>query len=235
VGSGRANQDPLYLPSTEIYRAPAKPGLYAWYVEPRFTVQDLEWPGDDSDAAAVWLLNETVRFSSFFAQPKVRLSGKAPFETTWRAAISVEGFGSPAPSPNHEQTVGHVLQTALSESSERLVLTEALNNAIPYFSAPCYIGVATNLNSRLNEHMNSFDRATKTLEAASQQELRDVRESGPDFGSRAVAAGLSIEELSAWILPFELEPDLTIEQLRHSLEAAEWVLNRTYRPPFGRK
>jgi len=225
----------MHLAATEIYRAPAKPGLYAWYVEPRFTVQDLEWPENGSDVAGGWLLDETLRFSSFFAQPRVRLSGKAPFETTWRAAISVEGFGSPAPPPDRQKAAGQILQTALSESRERRVLVEALNSAIPYFAAPCYIGVATNLNSRLNEHMNSFDRATKSLEAASKQELQEVWESGPDFGSRAVAAGLSSEELSAWILPFELNPPLTIEQLRHSLEAAEWVLNRTYRPPFGRK
>ncbi len=203
----------------EIDLAPETPGVYAWYsrlivsradIEAVIRrIEDAKHKDVSSARAEVEAALERFIFSPYQESPyKVSLRGQL------KPKYSGEVFHEPASSDS--------LVERLIETPERFrVIAEILKSAAPWFTAPLYIGMASNLRKRLLQHK------TKIVE------LRDswsgsIVEVPPEagFANQVVARGFDPTNLFVHVAQIH---DATGEH-----NDIENILNRINYPIFGR-
>ena len=236
--------------SSTISEAPQGPGLYAWYSRVdigdsdyiRHLLEDGKDLGEDRFRALLARhtqrhnlpdLNVHIR-SSFDAQWKATL----PELTTERFMHLLSGADAEAeedPRAKHDLTY---LARAFANQKSRFLFKRILEDSVPVFAAPIYIGVTDNLRRRLTEHMTLLQKLLRALAKSSEQEeARRVAAKSSDFAARAMAAGFEENYLEVHVQDFSdfADGQYTDEELRAIAESAEWVLNRWHKPYLGRR
>ncbi len=135
--------------------------------------------------------------------------------------------------------LSHIADLA-AEPEVRQLLIGLLRAATPTFASPLYIGVATNLRTRLSEHRTAYETARANLRlkpsAASHMQFE-----GESFGERLAGAGMQLEHLQCWMLQVDFvatffQSSRETMTARQIAESAEWVLQRIFfQPVLGRK
>ena len=145
----------------EIRRAPLEAGVYAWYMSPEITTFDLETTidnvkvareeGRDSDAVeSVRQLLDQALFRYLREDPyTARLSG--PLKPTFVGQLT------------HESAISPSLLKRIVENPERLrVIKRIVESSAPSFSSPLYIGMASNLRTRLLRHRTLIEAPSES-------------------------------------------------------------------------
>lgn len=198
-------------------KAPACPGLYAWYGRLNVGAADLSSPEELRRA----LNRHTDRHA--LAELDIQVAG--PFEQRWRAKASNTRLSA---------TQSGLTGPVLPEQTKELESVAALlRHATPTFAAPVYVGVSNNVRRRLQTHQRHI-LSRLGNEAVSDEpiEPRDA-----EFADRVTRAGFSPNHLAVAVITFEeiTEAELDPEHSRQLVEIAEWYINRWYTPLFGRR
>ena len=218
---------PMWLTVFDIDQAPRSPGLYAWYI--RSPLGDLDWKPnvvDGVDSARRQFVAAMVQYASYFATPIIKLNGStSKYYSSWDGEIQKTEDIAPDD--------GNRVMAAADNISERRIVTQLIGSAAPFFAAPAYVGVATDLGKRLGEHLRDFDKASKAIKT--QPDLAEpLRVRGRSLGARLAGARVAREHLYVSVLAVDLSED-SPEKARSSAETAEWILQRVFQPAFGRR
>ncbi|HET9873185.1 MAG TPA: hypothetical protein VFP89_11415 [Propionibacteriaceae bacterium] len=227
------------LSALDVDLAPAAPGIYAWYGQLGLGPHD--WrpqPKDGSDLAVGYLTKAMADFARVHQPSPIRLKGDGTYGLGWtgtlrRASIADTG------GTDDEPTIHARLAPLIGSPDVRQLLVMLLREATPVFASPLYIGVATNLRSRLAEHLKSYEDARQLIRRDPVAAKR-LQFDGGDFGARLAGTGLQLEHIICWVIQADLEPDaeggsMPSASAREVAEAAEWILQRTFLPVLGRR
>jgi hypothetical protein len=237
TGNAGEGMHPVRLGALHLDRAPAEPGIYAWYV--RIALSEGDWrprlqngvdaAGGDLTAA----LNDYVRIH----QPSpITLRGQASYHLPWAGEIRQQGVSDEDGTGSGTRLDLHVADVA-DDPEARQLLSALLRAAPPVFASPLYIGVATNLRQRLAEHKKSFEDASAIIRR-NPDRASLLQQQGRDLGARLAGAGIPFERLECWVLPASgtsIPSDGALAKQRLVAQAAEWVLQRIFQPILGRK
>ncbi len=234
-----------------VSQAPESPGLYAWYSKVDIGDSDyVKQIFEGKDEGATRFRASLARHTGRHNLPDMHVHIHSSFESEWKATISeltterfVETlYGNPPVDEQAEQGIKKRL-AALDKSFEtqktRQLFKRILEDSVPIFASPIYIGVSDNLRRRLTEHVQYLQRLARALDREPQQR-EDLRRSASQsglFAARALAAGFDENLLEVHIQDFSefAGGEFTVEQLRDIAGSAEWVLNRWHKPYLGRR
>lgn len=210
---------------TEIEDIPAKTGVYAWYCRHSLTEFDInkliaEIAGlpAESKADASTLVQrflESHLFSVFVEDP-YRVSATGPLKPTYKGEL------------HHEQTISADLIFRLAEEPERLrSLKKVLEEAVPEFASPIYIGMSDNLSSRLRRHKKLIEtyRAGDTLPTPGLTPTPTER-ADHSFARDVARRGFSLNRLAVSVRFIDAPGNVHVD--------AENILNRINYPLCGR-
>ncbi|MFI1163303.1 hypothetical protein ACH4UM_06745 [Streptomyces sp. NPDC020801] len=230
----------------EVEQAPESPGIYAWYVTFQASAQDWETkPVDGQDASIEGFLGLLREYASYYEPLPITLHGSAPYGGRWDGALELDhGVNRRETTSVPEGTDRErerrerdreALDNTISSQTGRRLLAQFLGRATPVFSSPLYIGVAENLNERLQQHRSNYNRAMDWLRGNPNDADR-LKRDAKNFGQRAAARGIAMENLEAWVIDLKsLESDISVRSLRESAQSAEWLLHRLFAPILGRQ
>lgn len=202
---------------SEIELISENSGIYAWYLRLSISKADIDETirrvKDAKDEAVARKVVEAA-LSRFLFEPLKETS----YEISIRGALK----------PHYRGEVRHVplasenLVKRLVISPERLhTIASMLKVVAPWFTAPLYIGMATNLRKRLLQHKQKI------------MELRDLY--GPSRDDNSIEAGFASQVVARRLDPTDLFVHVA-EMPVSSDERAdiENLLNRINFPVFGR-
>lgn len=212
------NDEVITLTWPNLGDAPEKAGVYAWYVRMHL---------GDADLDAFEREVERARASGQPTAPIVEeMLQRHFFHPFQENAYAVRLSGALKPryvgELAHEPTRSEALIQRLGETPSRLrPIARALRGAAPHFTAPLYIGMASNLRKRLDQHK----KLIKGLPDNRGGLLYDERVSG--FAKQVVARGFNPTQLFVACMTIgDVENDEHID--------LENILNRINFPIFGR-
>jgi hypothetical protein len=231
----------------EISDIPPQPGLYAWYANLGLGAADLADEGQTRRA----LEKQTQKYKPVPLQVEI----KGNFGSRWVGKLSdcsMDDLGNALlnqtfddtngeGSRSSEKQRGQKLNNALIESATRQALISTLEECIPVFLSPLYVGISDNLQRRLRHHVNEFRVATRTSKSQDEYFNLDSKTELPDqvseteFAVRAVRAGFKEDNLKVFIFPVQNIENLNSTQIRNVIEGVEFLLNRWVRPSLGVK
>lgn len=230
---------------SEVDRVPEGPGIYAWYA--KFRAGKYDWvarPENGQDAAIESFLDLIRHYASYYEPMPIDLKGAAPYGGHWSGSLeldhglprSVARFDEGNPVNETLEKDRDALEVVISSESSRQILAELLSGITPVFSAPLYIGVAENLQSRLKKHRATYTSAIDWL-ADHPHGVEELRLKANSFGLRAAARGIAMEHLEVWIIDLNSKygSENSIADLRVTARSAEWLLHRLFSPTLGRK
>jgi hypothetical protein len=230
--------------------APESPGLYAWYGKPDIGDSDyLRLIVQGKDEGETRFRSLLARHTQRYNLPGMNVKIKSSFDSEWSAncaEITTEKFIGVLSAESKDENLSDQdakrrlasLEKTVAKQKSRQVLKNALEQSIPIFSSPIYIGVTDNLRRRLTEHVSLLERMARALERDPKKpEILRTFVNSPQFALRALAAGFDENYLEVHVLDFaEIAADgYSTEELREIAEAAEWILNRWHRPYLGRR
>lgn len=203
----------------EIDLAPERPGVYAWYSRLVISKADID--------AIIKRVNEAKLADEAKAREAVEAAldrfifspyRETPYHVALRGQLKPKFSGEVA----HEPSKSESLIDRLVANPERFrAISDILKAAAPWFTAPLYIGMATNLRSRLKQHRNKI------------VELRDLQGHGPiddlaeaGFANQVVARNFDPTNLFVHIA------EVDVDTGEHN--DLENILNRINYPIFGR-
>jgi len=236
----------IVLAFNEISEAPQLPGLYAWYAILGLGAADL---ADESQTRSA-LRRQTSRYKPTPLVGEIRgnlgarwagqLLDKSMDDLASNLAqVSLEADGSGSKLVRQR---GQNLNRALAKSITRQSLINTLEQCIPVFLPPLYVGISNNLCSRLQSHVNQFRSIMRnsrleleyTSEYLDTEDVDDTDEaSGRSFALRAIKAGFKEDNLRAFVLPFQNTAHLSSSQVRNVIGGVEFLLNRWSKPSLG--
>jgi hypothetical protein len=228
----------LQLSALDLALAPDSPGIYAWYAEVNLGPED--WrprERDGVDMAGSDLLRAVADFARVHQPNPIRLRGAGTYRLDWTGTLRRASIAD-AEHSDEGTSVQSRLEPLSSHPAVRHLLINLMRAASPVFASPLYIGVATNLRTRLAEHLKNYEEARALLKRTPGEAER-LQFEGNAFGTRLAGTGLQLEHLHCWIIPADLAstPDAEAPSAssREVAEAAEWILQRTFLPPLGRR
>jgi hypothetical protein len=222
----------------KVDEAPELAGLYVWYG--RLSVGSADWDEGETKSnaiAQVQLLRALRDHSVKHRQQPLQLEATANFSTKWSGGLESafpEGWGD-GPEGFLTGEADHSVVRATSSNPDREELLALLNNAMPVFSSPLYIGLAIDqtLRSRLRQHRSKLRRH---WDSVSEDPDYPTRIKPDNFSDRAIKMGFSPRDLYFYTLHIETEGDENAKvQNKELLRSAEWLLNRWANPILGRK
>ncbi|MEZ7240061.1 hypothetical protein QYS60_20110 [Rhodococcus sp. GXMU-t2271] len=230
---------------SEVDRVPEGPGIYAWYA--KFRAGKYDWmarPENGQDAAIESFLDLIRHYASYYEPLPINLKGAAPYGGLWSGSLELDHgvprsvVSSAKGDPLNEilEKDRDALEAAISSESSRQILAELLSGITPVFSAPLYIGVAENLQSRLKKHRATYTSGIDWL-ADHPEGAEELRSKANSFGLRAAARGIAMEHLEVWVIDLEAKygSENSIADLRVTARSAEWLLHRLFSPILGRQ
>lgn len=206
---------------SEIDQAPEAPGIYAWYARLAISQADVE--------VVVKRITEAKQRGDAHARIEVEKALDRFIFSPYRETpyqVSIRGQLKPRYSGEviHEPSKSESLIGRLAENPERFrVVCEVLKTAAPWFTAPLYIGMATNLRNRLRQHRNKI---VELRDLQGQVTFDDATDAG--FANQVVARNFDPTNLFVHITEVKVGVD-TSEQ-----NDLENILNRINYPIFGR-
>ncbi|RAJ62735.1 hypothetical protein K376_01463 [Streptomyces sp. PsTaAH-130] len=245
--AGTDDRAALRFGMLDVEQAPESPGVYAWYVKFHASVQDWETnPVDGRDASIEGFLSLLREYASFYEPLPISLRGSAPYGGRWDGTLELDHgvnhkqsqsseTGAERRENDRRERDREALENTISSQTGRRALAQLLGRATPVFSSPLYIGVAENLNERLQKHRSNYSRAMEWLRK-SPNDMERLREDAKNFGQRAASRGIPMENLEAWVIDLKvLESSTSVNSLRESAQSAEWLLHRLFTPVLGRQ
>lgn len=231
----------LKFDSTNAELAPTTPGIYAWYGKIDIGLADIkkDISDDGHDYGITRLIDALIRHTTLYKEPDLNANISSRFQHTWTGTLSAspESDVADALSGKDKFQMKFSAYDALKKESQRTRLSQLLERATPYISSPIYIGVATNLRTRLKEHIHDLRKVSEHIDdpqyrdriydALKNKKTRDI------FAIRAVCAGFTPDTLEAFAIP--LDSPGSVDEARNLAEIAEFMLNRWHRPLLGRK
>ncbi|MBN4927159.1 hypothetical protein IEU95_09965 [Hoyosella rhizosphaerae] len=221
--------------------APSAPGIYAWYARMQTGSEDWKIRTQDGRDVSTDAFADLLRQYASYHQPRpIPLRGEASYGGRWAGSLALEqplDFISEMRS-NGEDLPDEAsdLYDTISSESGRKILATMLDQAIPVFSSPMYIGVAKDLNDRLLRHRTDFDKGVQWL-SKNPGEAESLATRAKNFGLRAAAKGLAMEQLEVWVI--ETSPsgmgDVDAVQLRSIAHTTEWLLHKIFAPVLGKR
>lgn len=204
---------------SELDTAPETAGIYAWYAKLLISKADIyEAISRISSAKAIGAVaarEEVDRVLEKFIFGPYR---ESPYEVLLRGQLKPKYGGE----VSHEPTKSESLINRLVESPERLgMIADVLRIASPSFTAPLYIGMATNLRKRLRQHGNKISELRELKNAS---EISDSNEAG--FAKQISARNFDPTNLFVQI------SEIATDSTEHN--DLENILNRINYPIFGR-
>lgn len=234
-----------------VEQAPSAPGLYAWYS--MLHAGDPDWILDivnGQDEGINRFRGLLERHTSRHESQEMRIEARGTFAQRWEGTLeetSIRGLrnflSGETPTDDDEKSYSSSvpkLKGALDNPSMRKALLRILQVATPILASPLYIGVALDLRQRLGQHAEEIVKISH-LAAKFPDKRKDLfRESNASkkFAIRAVASGFTSANLVVWTLNLETalqDQALSPTKIRDLAEAAEWLLNRWYRPALGKR
>lgn len=232
---------PQRLDALDVDLAPQLPGIYAWYAQ--VALSDRDWMPrieGDIDLAARDLGQAIVDYALIHHPEPLDLRADGSYNLNWAGTLQRDSISDPA-SGNSTSRLEVQLRSLSSDPDSRRLLTSLLRAAIPVFASPLYIGVATNLRSRLVEHIADYEGAKVTLRN-NPSESATMQFGGDSFGARLAGTGIQLERLECWVMPTigiagsELHNNADTHHKHRSVaRAAEWILQRIFQPVLGRR
>ncbi len=204
---------------SELELAPEGPGVYAWYSRLAIATADVDdvikrikeaqSKGESSARHEVEAALDRFIFGPF---------RETPYQVALRGQLKPKFSGE----VQHEPSKSDTLIGRLASNPERFrTITDVLKTAAPWFTAPLYIGMATNLRSRLGQHRN---RIVELRDLQSQASIDDPVEAG--FANQVVARNFDPTNLFVHVA------ELSVDTGEHN--DLENILNRINYPIFGR-
>jgi len=239
--SPRPDHQPLRFTPFQIHHAPAAPGIYAWYVQVPLEPDD--WRPNitaGQDRTPLDFIEAILRYGDYFRPERVALAGQTTYGTRWVGEIAGSQLadlvpaapeGNEVPQANGMSEGDRIHKTADDVQVRRIVLG-LLRSAAPVFAAPIYIGVAQDLRARLRTHLAEFHTTCDYLKDRPDR-ADALRERGRTFGVRLAAANVDLNHLLTYVLPLD-DTTAGTAQTRDAAEVAEWILQRIFRPVFGK-
>lgn len=198
--------------------APAKPGVYAWYVRLSLGEADLA----EFETAVEKARNSSVHPSHIVEEMLTRHFFHPFRETPY--SVNLTGPLKPryAGELKHEPVASANLVERLTSNPSRLrPIASVLGAAAPFFTAPLYIGMASNLKVRLQQHKDRIIRLGNNPGAL----LSDEPASG--FAEQVVQRNFNPTQLFVqYLVVEEIDTDEQVD--------LENILNRINFPIFGR-
>jgi hypothetical protein len=237
----------------ETHRASTSPGLYAWYGSLYASVADYkrEADSDGNDIGAIRFRRLLARHMLRYQPSPLELRARNTFGADWRGALEdrskdpVQDVILGRASGSTEQStdtkgLNNTVNRVSNDVKLRRLLVRILQAATPSLASPIYVGVATNLQERLGQHVSLYKNLKDAIgtDENKLRMLRDkVREEGLEFAHRAVAMDFGPEQLQVITLDvkFLVDGTATDNELREVAGVAEWLLNRWHRPFAGRR
>jgi hypothetical protein len=206
---------------SDLAAAPPSAGVYAWYYQPEIADFDLNtaissviaWRDTDR-AAAERIIRETLndRLFRYFREDSYQTVIEGPLKPTYKGSLE------------HAFEVSGGLVSRIVEQPERLRdIRNILRNSAPNFASPLYIGMSSNLRSRLNTHKSLIER----YRSLRLRETPQPRESDAGFAWQVAKREISPDRL----LVFTYATDTSDDGLAVDVEN---ILNRLYYPILGR-
>jgi hypothetical protein len=204
---------------SEIDQAPDTSGVYAWYSRLLISKADVEnvvqrtieakLAGDPKTRSIIEEALDRFIFKPYCETPyQVTLSGK----------LKPKYVGVAEHNPNKSDSL---LERMVDDPSRIRLVTQILRTAAPWFTAPLYIGMASNLKTRLIQHRNKI------------VELRELRD--PFMSEESVEAGFANQIVSRNFDPTNLFVHIAeIDCGAGEHNDIENILNRINYPIFGR-
>ena len=240
------------LAFAEVDKAPAQPGLYAWYGAIYISIADYKREMDTTgrDTGVSRLRSVLARHLARYQSAPFDLVARGTFGADWRGALEdasgaiaqevVRGTDPSVAETAELQGFAKMLSSSVATERHRALLSKVLERAAPVLTSPIYIGVTSDLRQRLKEHTDTYrnlrDAVTGNDEALAVLRRR-LRREGLSFAARAVAMDFQPEHLHVYTMDVgALSDDKTTPgEMRDIAGTAEWLLNRWHRPVAGRR
>jgi hypothetical protein len=210
-------------------RLPLKPGLYCWMARPNVDRYSWELQEGESEADRTsFLLEELTTFCESSSLQPVHAAVTAFFDSSWSGKLEYTSHRKV------EASSSRALKSACKTNEERRLLVDLISHSFPLFWQPLYVGVATNLSSRLNTHKRVLS-GSKIDDLPATATEKDDLESAKNLGERLRACRYSPEQL--WVHTLAIDHSkLAIDEqrTRQIAEVAESWLNILNTPKLGR-
>jgi hypothetical protein len=204
---------------SEVELAPEGPGVYAWYSRLVIAKADVEGvikrvKDAQSKGEAAARQEVEAALDRFIYSPY----RETPYQVSLRGQLKPKFSGE----VQHEPIKSDSLIGRLASNPERFrTVADVLKTAAPWFTAPLYIGMATNLRGRLRQHRNKI---VELRDFQSQASIDDHLEAG--FANQVVARNFDPTNLFVYVA------ELSVDTGEHN--DIENILNRINYPIFGR-
>ncbi len=208
----------------EISRVPDSSGIYAWYYRHLLTDHDIDRLSNDLVAArgnpeqSEYLVREfllTFLFDVFREDPyQVTLTG--PLKPAYEGDVP------------HVMTITTGLVRRIAAEPTRLrILKRVLEEAIPEFASPIYIGMSDDLRDRVNTHKRLIQKYTggERFDFGEGQ-VSEKESADHSFAREVVRRGFSLSRLAVAVRVIETPENIHLD--------AENILNRINFPLCGR-
>lgn len=210
-------------------RLPSKPGLYCWMARPNLDRYSWELQEGESEADRTsFLLEELTTFCNSSGLQPVHTAVTAFFDSSWSGKLEYTS--------NRKVEAGSskALKSNCKTNEERRLLVDLISHSFPLFWQPLYVGVATNLSSRLSTHKRVLC-GSKIDDIPATKTEKDDLESAKNLGERLRACGYRAEHLWVYTLAID-QSKLAIDEqrTRQIAEIAESWLNILNTPKLGR-
>ena len=211
----------------------AKPGIYAWYYQPRI---EPSW-------GMVDVVEEISRIAKRLRLADSKIQFKGWLNLSLIGSVDHITLGD----AGHSWGFSDSWKDQMERDETRIFVTELLNTAAPILSNPIYIGISKDLKKRINEdHLKIFLNQKKAESSwthdASAHHLDDA-------GKEKRAGGLEVERLIVGVRYMhanaEFESDESKEAAKFLVlndddwkkfsECAETIVNRLFYPIFGKR
>jgi hypothetical protein len=143
------------FPFSDIFKAPEGPGLYAWYYRPALSNADINKFISQIDEMVEASEKQKV-LARVFSENILAPFREKDLNLSFRGALKGVFSGT----AKHQIELTEKLVDRIVSDSERLrVIGEIIQDSIPVFARPIYIGKAKlSLRDRLRQHADSINR-----------------------------------------------------------------------------
>jgi hypothetical protein len=212
----------------------AKPGIYAWYYQPRI---EPNWSMDN-------VVEEISNIAKRLRLEDSKIQFKGKLNLSLIGSVNHITLGD----EGHSWGFSDSWKDQMERDEARIFVTELLNIAAPILANPIYIGISKNLKRRINDdHLKIFLNQKKSDSSWTKQASPYHLD---DDGKEKRAGGLEVEHLIVGVrymhASAEFESDESKEAAKSLVnlddndwskfsECAETIVNRLFYPIFGKR
>jgi len=211
----------------DIPRTPDEPGIYGWYYVPEITTADLE-----STVQRVLEANDDGKHEEarevvhlFLSHALFRYFQEDPYTAKLHGPLKPTFIGQ----LEHHLALSDTLIRRIAEHPDRLRhIKEVVEQSAPAFSSPLYIGMASNLRTRLMRHKRMIEASDLPLAFNTEAGSEDTDHLTRDrtFAERVRSRRIPPTRLFAMTQVIANAEDSCVD--------VENILNRLYFPLLGR-